>query len=207
MLPFRFYLITDRRNSLHDPVDLLPQLATHGLRALQVRERDLSPLALDNYCRELLASLVGQDGAPRFFLNDRADLALSLGFAGVHLREESLPVFRHAPWLRNALMFGVSAHSLESILGAEAGEADFVTLSPIFATSSKPGKAPLGLKALEDAARQTRIPIIALGGITPERARDCMNAGASGVAAISAIWRSEDPLGALHAFEEALGGL
>lgn len=208
MLPFRFYLITDRLHTRGDPTALLPALAGAGLRALQVREKDLAPRALFAWCRGLQAGL-GEGGAGlQLYLNDRADLALSLGFAGVHLREESLPLADHAAALRHGLRFGISTHSLEGVLEAEAAGADFVVFGPVFATGSKAAYGePLGMEALKEAAARTALPVLALGGVTPERARACREAGAHGAAAISAVWDAPDPLKALAAFGEALGGL
>ncbi len=210
MLPFRFYLITDRLHGRHAPGELLPRLATAGLRAVQVREKDLAPAALFAFAAGLRDAVAGRpDAAPlQFFLNDRADLALSLGFAGVHLREDSLPLERHAPLLRERLRFGVSCHSLAGVRAAEEAGAAFATFGPVFETASKAGYGqPVGLKLLEQAAAGSRLPLLALGGVTPERVRACREAGAWGVSAISAIWDAGDPLAALAAFGEALGGL
>ncbi len=208
MLPFRFYPITGRLQGRHDPVEWLPRLAGAGLRALQVREKDMPPSGLYGYCR-VLQERLGEGGAAfSLFLNDRADLALSLGFAGVHLREESLPLAAHAPALRAGLSFGVSTHSLEGVRAAQAAGADFATFGPVYATGSKGDYGePVGLGQLERAAAATGLPLLALGGVTPERAGECIAAGAHGVAAISALWDAPEPLAALAAFGEALGGL
>ena len=213
MLDFRFYLITDRLNTGGDPLVLLPQLAAAGLRAVQLREKDLSPAALHAYGRRIQEGL-GQEGlgeaghSPRLYLNDRADLALSLGFTGVHLREDSLPLASHAHALRAALSFGVSTHSVEGVRAAEEAGADFATFGPVYATGSKAAYGdPVGLKALEQAAAASTLPLLALGGVTPERTGECLGAGAHGVAAISAVWDAPQPLEALAAFADALGGL
>jgi thiamine-phosphate pyrophosphorylase len=208
MLPFRFYLITDHAAARHAPPVLLPALVEAGLRALQVREKALTPRALAEYTAALVSGLGTRRAQLRLFLNDRADLALSLGLEGVHLRGDSLPLERHAPALRRALLFGVSTHSLAGVQAAEAAGADFVTFGPVFATPSKaPYGEPVGLATLERAARVSRVPIFALGGVTPARVGDCLAAGAWGVSAISAVWNAERPLEALATFAEALGGL
>ena len=205
---FRFYLISDEAGARHKPSQTLPRLAAAGLRALQVREKALAPQALADYTLGLLAALGEARGGLRLFLNDRADLALSLRLDGVHLRTDSLPLERQAPALRRALLYGVSTHSLAGVQAAEAAGADFVTFGPLFETPSKaPYGEPVGLPALERAAHAARVPIFALGGITPARTRACLDAGAHGVAAISAIWNADDPVQALLAFREALGGL
>jgi thiamine-phosphate pyrophosphorylase len=215
VLPFRFYLITDRLHCRQAPEDWLPRLTEAGLRALQVREKDLSPAALFAFAAGLrdkvaLQSRFVPNSAPplAFYLNDRADLALSLGFTGVHLREDSLPLSQHATVLRERLSFGVSCHTLEGVLASEAAGADFATFGPIYETASKSAYGPpVGLKQLEAAAARSSLPLLALGGVTPQRAKECREAGAWGVAAISAVWDAAEPLASLTAFGEALGGL
>jgi thiamine-phosphate pyrophosphorylase len=208
MLPFRFYLISDRRNGRHDATVWLPRLAQAGLRALQVREKDLSPADCFAYGQALRDALGEGTLGFSFYLNDRADIALSLGYAGVHLREESMPLASQAAILRQKLRFGVSTHNLAGVLRAEAAGAEFATFGPVYETPSKSGYGPpVGLNALAQAASRTRLPLIALGGVTPPRTPECLAAGAAGVAAISAIWNAEDPLGALREFQAALGGL
>jgi thiamine-phosphate pyrophosphorylase len=210
VLPFRFYLITDRLHSRQTPQALLPHLAAAGLRAVQVREKDLSPDELFAFAAGLRDDVetAAPESTLEFYLNDSADLALSLGFAGVHLRENSLPLAQHTAELRSTLSFGVSCHSIESVQVAEAAGAAFATFGPVYETASKASYGPpVGLKLLEQAAAQSRLPLLALGGVTPERVRACRDAGAWGVAAISAVWDAEDPMAALGKFGEALEGL
>lgn len=208
MLPFRFYLITDRLGPAGDPLPLLPALAAGGLRALQVREKDLSPAQLHAYGRRVRDALGEAGAGVAVFLNDRADLAMSLGLAGAHLREDSLPLADQPQVFRRALRFGVSTHTLDGVLAAEAAEADFATFGPVYPTASKAAWGdPVGLEGLRQAAANSRLPLLALGGVTPERVAECIAAGAHGVAAISAVWAAPEPVAALAAFREALGEL
>jgi len=210
VLSFRFYLITDRLHTRGQPEVLLPRLATAGLRAVQVREKDLAPAALFRMATDWREAvrLQAPDAPLAFYLNDRADLALSLGFAGVHLREDSAPLAHASPLLRERLRFGVSCHSVEGVLAAERAGAAFATFGPVFETASKSAYgAPVGLTALAEAASCSNLPLLALGGVTPTRVKQCLEAGAWGVAAISAIWDAEDPVAALGEFGSALGGL
>lgn len=207
MPPFRFYLITDHQHTRHKPPDVLPDLVEAGLRALQVREKGLSPAALAAYCQTLLAGIGPRREALSLYLNDRAELALSLGFEGVHLRADSLPLHLQAPSLRATLGFGVSTHTLAGVQAAASAGAAFATFGPVYATPSKADYgAPVGLRALE-AAAAIGLPLFALGGVTPERCGECLSVGAVGVAAISAVWDAEHPGQALERFREALGGL
>ncbi len=208
MLPFRFYLITDRPRTRHAPGKWLPLLVDGGLRALQIREPETTPADVATFAQALLHDLGDRRDRVRLYLNDRADLALSLGLDGCHLRTSSLPLGRQHPLLRDRLDFGVSTHSPAEVQAAEQAGASFVVFGPVYATASKAGYgAPLGLRALEDVAARTQVPILALGGITPQRAGECLAAGAHGVAAIGAIWNAERPDEALQAFAAALGGL
>jgi thiamine-phosphate pyrophosphorylase len=208
MFLFRFYLISDHAHARHSPLQALPALAAAGLRALQVREKERSPLGQADYALQLLHALGDRRDGLWLFLNDRADIALSLGLDGVHLRSDSLPLERHAPALRDGLLYGVSTHSLAGARAAEAAGADFITFGPVYDTPSKaPYGPPVGLRPLEQVARAVRVPVFALGGITPARVRECLDAGAHGVSAISAVWNAPHPVEALLAFRDALGSL
>jgi thiamine-phosphate pyrophosphorylase len=181
------YYITDR-GPLGSTSALLANIADQlaaGIEMIQLRERDLS-------ARELLAlaeavlRLPNPNGT-KVLINDRADVALACGAAGVHLRGNSV-----APWRIRAIaperfLIGVSCHSVDDVRRAEDEGASFAVLAPIFET---PGKgAPLGTGPLAEAVRAVGIPVLALGGITKERAQQCMDAGAAGIAGISIFQR------------------
>ena len=122
---------------------------------------------------------------PRVLVNDRLDVALAAGAEGVHLGSHSMPVpvvRRVAP---RPFVLGVSCHSLVEAQAAESGGADYLVLGPVFETPSKLGYGPpLGLEKLRIVTSRIRIPVLALGGITVERVRPCLEAGASGIAGI-----------------------
>ena len=208
MLPFRFYLITPGHNQART-LALFPELVRLGLRAMQIREKDLPPQELWGFCHALQASMDRLPPGPRpwLFLNHQAHMAAELGLAGVHLREDSPLLALQSPRLRGALKFGFSCHSAEGAVRAYGLGADFITCGPVFETGSKPGVAPMGLAGLKQAAGAAPVPVFALGGITPANAGDCLAAGAVGVAAISALWEAPDPLAVLRGFHSALGGL
>ncbi|MFM7841004.1 MAG: thiamine phosphate synthase, partial [Nitrospira sp.] len=108
--------------------------------------------------------------------------------AGVHLRSDSLPVGVARKLLGAARIIGVSTHSVDEAVRAEAEGADFVVVGPIYDTPSKREYgAPLGVQSLEEAARRCRIPVLAIGGITPARLPEVKRAGASGAAVVSSI--------------------
>jgi thiamine-phosphate pyrophosphorylase len=128
--------------------------------------------------------------ATRILVNDRLDVALAERAGGVHLAENSLPL-PEAKRLANAqtpdqdFLVGVSCHSLEAAKSAADGGASYLFFGPVFATPSKAAfGAPQGLERLGAVCRAVSIPVLAIGGITPENASDCLAAGASGIAAI-----------------------
>lgn len=157
--------------------------ARAGVNLVQIREKDLPTRALAELVRGALAAVEGT--AVRIVVNDRLDVALALGAHGVHLARTSLPARAARRIVPPGFLVGVSCHSLEQALEAEAARADYVLLGPIFPTPSKLRYGPpLGLEILRQVAARVRIPVLALGGITRERVKACCAAGAAGVAAI-----------------------
>jgi thiamine-phosphate pyrophosphorylase len=125
----------------------------------------------------------------RVLINDRLDIALAAGAAGVHLGEKSLPLETVVEWRRSTgrsdFMIGASCHSLESTRGAERDGADYVFFGPVFATPSKAAFGPPhGIERLREVCAAVKIPVLAIGGVSAENARECLEAGATGIAAI-----------------------
>ena len=184
------YLITDRRRSQGRTVEEVVEAAVAGgVRWVQIREKDLPTRTLTELVRNALA----RSGTARIFVNDRVDVALSTGCYGVHLGASTLPVAdvkRMAP----ALRVGYSAHNLDEALAAEGDGADYVTFSPIYPTRSKGAMtgAPQGIGMLARVCSALKIPVYALGGITPSRVGETLAAGAAGVAVVSAITEAAD---------------
>ena len=149
---------------------------------IQVREKEMSARALTG----LAASLVNT--GPRIIVNSRVDIALAAGAHGVHLPAGSIAPSRLRPLTGPDFLIGVSCHSIAAMLCAEDEGADYVYVSPIFPSPSKPGYGPpLGLALLAEACRRVRIPVLALGGVNEENAPACVAAGAAGFASISAF--------------------
>jgi thiamine-phosphate pyrophosphorylase len=136
-------------------------------------------------------------------VNDRVDVAGATCAAGVHLPASGLPVAAARSMLGSSALVGRSTHTSAEALAAEAEGADYVFLGPIWETPSHPGSAGLGIAAIT-AARGARV--IAIGGVTPERVAPCLDAGAWGVAAISALWLANDVAAAADAFLLSLSG-
>jgi thiamine-phosphate diphosphorylase len=126
--------------------------------------------------------LVGSSPVP-VVISSRADLAVACDAAGVHLPERDIAT-ADARKLAGKRLVGRSVHSLDAAAAAQSEGADYVVYGPVWPSLSHPGVAPVGIDALEKMARTLRIPVLAIGGVTPERIADCHGAGAAGYAAI-----------------------
>ena len=201
----RFYLISDRKRMGSDPFAVPLRLARLGLPAFQWREKDLGPLeTYDALCRA--TTLWRAAGVcTRLMVNDRVDIAAMLNL-GVHLPENGLPVRAARRVLPSEAWVARSAHSLDGAIRAQQDGADFAMFGPIYETESKRTYGPpRGLEELRMVASTLgAFPVVAVGGITPERIAACLDAGASGVAAIGAIWDTLDPIAAYERFARAL---
>ena len=169
--------------------------AAAGTDWIQIREKDLEARALVELVRR--AAVETRETGARLIVNDRLDVAIAAGAAGVHLGETSLPVEEVTKWRRSAgrteFQVGVSCHSPASALAAEQGGADYVFFGPVFATPSKIGLGPpQGVDRLREVCSTVRIPVLAIGGITTVNAGACLAAGAAGVAAIRLFQESDN---------------
>ncbi len=175
------YLITDgtARSDAARLINRIGCLLVSGIDFIQIREPQLTGRELAAFTREVTA--LPNPNSSRILVNDRADIALASGAHGVHLRDGSLLPEEFAA-LR--LVISVSCHSAQDAL--EIRGADFILLAPVFAPLSKIDlRPPLGLPELSKAARHSRTPILALGGVTTSNASLCLDAGAAGIAGIS----------------------
>jgi thiamine-phosphate pyrophosphorylase len=186
--------VTDRR-SLADASELAGDLLTEkieeaaraGVDWIQIREKDLSGRELAQLTEH---AILRTGGGSAVLVNDRLDVACATGAAGVHLGEHSLLpreakrlVSKHAA--RENFIVGVSTHSPEGAIQAEQAGADYVIFGPVYATPSKASFGqPQGVRRLQEVCSRLTIPVLAIGGITVEHARDCLAAGAAGIAAI-----------------------
>jgi thiamine-phosphate pyrophosphorylase len=203
-LGFRLYLITDRAASTRPPLEVVEECLGAGLRAVQLREKDLEVRALLALA-EPLRDATRRHGA-RLLINDRADVALAVGADGVQRTHTSLPVAALRGITPPGFLIGASAHSTAEAREAATEGADFVVFGPVYDTPSKRRYGPpQGLAALEAAAAATPRPLLAVGGITPERVREVRAAGAEGVAVIGAVYGAARPADATKAFLDVLG--
>ena len=189
---FSLYLVTDRQQTRGRLLqDVIRAALRAGVRAIQLREKDLATRPLLALARDLTE--LGRAYGAKVLVNDRVDICLAAETGGVHL-----PALGLAPSVARGLLgpdflIGVSTHSAEEAIRAEAEGADFILLGPIFETPSKKSFGlPIGLGELERARKRCRTPLFGIGGITKDRVRDVLLAGAHGVAVVASVMTAED---------------
>ena len=203
-LTFRLYLITDRAATPRPLADVVEECLAAGLRAVQLREKDMPVRELYGVA-EMLRESTRRHGAA-LIVNDRMDVALAVGADGVQRTEHSLPVASLRALAAPPFLVGASVHAVAEAEGAEAAGADFIVFGPVYDTASKRRYGPpQGLEALRRVTASVRRPVIAVGGVTPARVRECLSAGAAGVAVIGAIMSADRPAEQVKAFLDALG--
>lgn len=192
--PLLLYYITDRRQFSGNPqkqkrrlLDKISECVAARVDYIQLREKDLSTREMEALACAV-ARLFPAGSASKLLINSRIDVALACGAAGVHLPSRDLPASEARAIFSRAgnvhPIVGASVHSTQELSYAEAHGADFAVFGPVF---EKEGKAiGAGVKALEEACGKPdrAMPVLALGGITLENARQCIQAGADGIAAI-----------------------
>lgn len=195
------YVIAERSMLDSDAawLEALSQLAALDVEGLgiQVRAKSEPPLRAEALAREAREATRGSR-AP-VLLNGTSETARTLGYDGVHWPEASIPGSREA----GLLLRGASVHSAAACRAAEAAAADLLVAGAIFDAGSKSATGS-GLDALRTMARATHLPVLAIGGIRPDRVAECIAAGASGVAVVSAVLRAADMEAAIRELRDAL---
>ena len=173
-------------------LDIIRAAIAGGATVVQLRDKDASTRAMIELGQEL-RDLTRLAGVP-LIVNDRLDVALAIEADGVHVGQSDMPADVARRLIGPDLLLGVSAATLDEVRQAERDGADYLGVGSVYATGSKADAgAPIGLEGLRAVARATQLPIVAIGGIGPGRAGECMRCGAAGVAVISAIVGQPDP--------------
>lgn len=184
----RLYLVSDR-SLFKDDEDLYKAIRTAfkaGLKAVQLREKTLPAGQVFKMANKLRA--IAEDFGACLFINERVDIALCVGAEGVHLGQSGIPVSAARKIASKNLLIAVSTHSVQEALEAETNGADFITYGPVYQTPSKMKYgAPVGLDSLREAKSNVAIPLLGIGGINLDNAKDVISAGADGIAMIRGI--------------------
>jgi thiamine-phosphate pyrophosphorylase len=199
-LPSGVYAVVDG-SAARPPLDLVGAFVRGGAAVVQLRLKQVGAGELLSLAREARKLCSG-----RTFLlvNDRPDVARLAEADGVHLGQDDLPWQAARAILGPQALIGVSTHSDAEIDGAQG--ADYIGFGPILATSSKPGAAlppPHGIDGLRRAVLRSRVPVVAIGGIGIDDAREVAAAGARCAAAIASLCNAPDPETATRAMAEA----
>jgi thiamine-phosphate pyrophosphorylase len=188
----RLYVILDAGLMTGSIEDTTEKLIDAGVLALQYRNKKGSAREVLGAARSL-AEIVCPRGV-RFFVNDRADIARLSGASGVHVGQEDLRVEQARAVIGAERWIGVSTHKEAQFRAAAQTSADYIAVGPIFGTTTKENPDPVvGTELIRSVRALTKKPIVAIGGITLERAAEVIEAGADSVAVISDILRAEDP--------------
>jgi hydroxymethylpyrimidine kinase/phosphomethylpyrimidine kinase/thiamine-phosphate diphosphorylase len=198
--PSLYVIVGSKPYQGRDSLGLVTTAVAAGVRLIQLRDKEGETrrlVATGKRMREIC-----HDHGALFIVNDRVDVAAACGADGVHLGQEDLPPGVARALLGPEAIIGVSVTTLHQARLAVAAGADYLGLGPVFPTGSKDcNEAPCGIAQLAEVARQTPIPVIAIGGINPGNTRPLLEAGAAGVAVISAYGGAPDPLLAVREFE------
>lgn len=203
---FRLLVISDRKLCRHKSLEEFSREAfSSGVKAFQLREKDLSASELLSLARKI--KKISIKSHTKLIINDRLDIALLAIADGIHSPEKGINPQDVKKFKKN-LIIGKSVHSVNSAIRAERDGYDYILFGPVFRTKSKVkyGK-PKGIAELKKVCSTVKIPVFALGGINPERAKRCINAGAHGAAVIGAIFNSKNVKHTISEFKESLGGL
>ena len=191
-MAYDLYVVTDEeigRGRSH--AELAARAVAGGADAIQLRDKTLSGRAL--FDAAFAIREVTHDAGALFIVNDRLDVALAAGADGVHLGESDLPIGEARRLAPPGFIIGASVGSVATAIRAAAEGADYLALSPTFATGSKDHAGPgRGLATLAEIRTAVALPLVAIGGITAENVADVIAAGADGVAVISAVVGKDD---------------
>ena len=192
-IDYSLYLVTDRGLARgRSTLEIVKAAVRGGVTCVQLREKECSTLDFIEQARTVKDFLKAR-GVP-LVINDRVDVALAVEADGVHLGQTDMPLEIAKKILGGSMFIGISAESLEDALEAEKGGADYLGVSPIYATPTKTDTAPaLGLEGLREIKKAVNIPLVGIGGLNPGNAPEVIRNGADGVAVVSAIVAADDP--------------
>jgi len=191
------HLVSNGRMELADFSKKAGQLAPF-IDFIHIREKYRTAQEIIKATQLLIKENIPTD---KIIINDRVDIAHAEGIGGVQLAYHSLEsrtVREQFPRLR----IGKSVHSVQEAQEAEAGGADYVLFGHIFSSTSKPGLEPRGVQALKNVVNEVALPVIAIGGITPQNVHEVRGAGAAGVAVMSGLLDAHDPIQTLKNYQK-----
>ena len=190
---YSLYLVTDRDLSGGRPtIDIVEAAVKGGVTCVQLREKDCSTREFIEQAQTIRDRL--QALAIPLIINDRLDVAMAVKADGVHLGQTDMPLEMARAIVKETMLIGISAESVQDAVEAERGGADYLGVSPIYATPTKTDTAPpLGLEGLRQIDKTVDLPLVGIGGLNQDNAGEVIRSGADGVAVVSAIVAAGNP--------------
>jgi thiamine-phosphate pyrophosphorylase len=193
---FELYLVTDEKLCLGRPVaEVVEQAVSGGVTAVQLREKEVN--TKDFIQRAIqLKKILSAYHVP-LIINDRIDIALAVKADGIHVGQNDMPYEYFKKIIPRRMIRGLSVETPEQAAEAEKYELDYLSASPVFLTSTKTELAnEWGIEGLRELAAKTKHKLVAIGGINKSNAGEVIEAGAKGIAVVSAICSAPDPMNA-----------
>lgn len=204
-IDFRLLIITDSSLTENDLLKVVDSACKSGIKAVQLRNKMLS--SKDTLTLAKKIDTVTKKYKALLVINDRLDIAILSGADGVHSPENGIDS-GYVKKINSKLITGKSTHSAAKAKKAEKEGYDYLLFGPVFSTPSKVKYgSPQGIDTLEKVCTSVRIPVFAVGGITPFRAKKCIEAGAQGIAVIRAFMNSKNIKKTVNEFSKYIGSL
>ncbi len=206
MLDLSLYLVTDRDLSQGRATGNIVAAAVRGgITCVQLREKQASTREFVAEARAIKTLLADQERHIPLIINDRLDVALAVGADGVHLGQSDMELCDARRIAGANFIIGISAESVADAMAAAAAGADYLGISPVFATATKTDTAsPLGLEGIRAIRAAVSLPLVGIGGINQDNASAVLQAGADGVAVVSAIVSAACPRSAAAALKQQI---
>jgi len=192
-IDYSLYLVTDRGLARgRTTLEIVSPAVDGGASVVQLREKECS--TRDFIEQALAIKEFLKDRAVPLIINDRVDVAQAVKADGVHLGQTDMPLETAKKILGDSMVIGISVESLQDAIEAEKGGADYLGVSPIYATPTKTDTAPpLGLEGLREIRKAVCLPLVGIGGLNRDNAAEVIRNGADGVAVVSTIVAADDP--------------
>lgn len=185
------YFITDSRLTGRTVLEDVGSAIHAGVKIIQYREKDLTTREMIDEAGKICR--LCRENDVLFIINDRVDIALAVDADGVHLGNEDMPYEATRRILGNTKIIGLTVHDVGEAIEAERIGADYIGISPIFETTTKPDAGtPAGIDLIKYIKKAVKIPFVAIGGINQDNIKSVLEAGARSIAVISAIVTKDD---------------
>jgi thiamine-phosphate pyrophosphorylase len=193
MIDLSLYLVTDRNLSRgRSTREIVKAAVAGGVTCVQLREKTCGTRAFIDEALSI-RTLLKKKNIP-LIINDRIDVALAVEADGVHLGQQDMPIGLARKIGGDSLIIGISAESVNDAVRAQQEGADYIGISPVFATPTKPDTGPpLGLSGVGEIRRRVEIPLVGIGGVNHSNGASVVAAGADGIAVVSAIVSAANP--------------